>query len=430
MTSPDPQLDSAASTSGLLTWGHLAPAVKLITVAFILANLGGSMIYDQLAVYLTTILKADVDEIGIFFLYASTISTIMLILGGWVSDAIGHFRGLALGSVLGMIGAFLMWWAPTWPIAMVCYTFNLMGMALVGPSATAAITELTPPEQRARTFGLTSSIFQLTSIFGPLTGGYLIAHWGWHGVFLFNACLMGCATLLRSGIARYETQTLRRPRWRGLGANLLGFYGALITGTAIGVIMLVDISNDVQWAMTNNLRSLYLEREILFGPELRGALFTVTGIAALPAMLLGGWLGDRIGELRTMIIGVAVGAVGYLLFATQHSVIGLALPFACWGIVGGLLEPSFRSLISKLVPRERMAVAYGTILGSTNLIALPATRLGPWLYDHYTPQTPFLLALGSQCVVLVLLILTAGRLQQSIATGTAAAAAAAVVPLQ
>ncbi|HYE76714.1 MAG TPA: MFS transporter, partial [bacterium] len=229
------------------------------------------------------------------------------------------------------------------------------------------------------------------------------------------ACLMLAATLMRAGLMVFETQEPHRPRWRGLGRNLRWFYGSLFAGTVIGIVLLIDISTDFQAALAFNLRSLYLEEVVKLGPQQRGLLFTVSGIAAMPAMVLGGWLGDKIGEVRTILIGVLVGALGYLLFPYQRSVLGLAVPFACWGLMGGMLDPTFRALISKVTPRERLATAFGTIIGSVNLVSFPAAHLGPFIYDKLDPQMPFLIAGIAQGVVFLALLGASGWLARRIA---------------
>lgn len=403
-----------------VTWRTIPAPVRLITIAFILANLGGAMFYDQLAVWLTAELGASLSQLGTFFLVSTLFGAVVRLLGGWISDAIGHFRGLGVGSIIGLAGAILLWLASSWQWALAAYLFVVVGSSLVAPSANAAITNLTPPEIRARTFGITSSVFQIVGVLGPSVGGWVIATHGWKAAMGINALLFIGATALRTSLARLEDQTPRRPRWRIFARDMRLLTASLFVGGAFGLVLLIDICMDFQINLTWPLRSLYLEEVRQMDATGRGLLFTIGGLVGMPAMLLGGWLGDRIGELKTMLLGLGAGIIGFLLFVLLPQTAGLVAAFACWGLVGGLFEPASRALISKSVPKERLGTAFGAVWGSTSLLATPAARLGPWLYETGSPALPFLVAAGLQGLLLAALWLLLPRLERKVAADVAA----------
>ncbi|HEY1413383.1 MAG TPA: MFS transporter, partial [Rhodopila sp.] len=60
----------------------------------------------------------------------------------------------------------------------------------------ALIAESVPPRQRGKYQGYLSGMYASAATFGPVAGGYLTEHWGWHAVFLVNVPLGILAVLL------------------------------------------------------------------------------------------------------------------------------------------------------------------------------------------------------------------------------------------
>ena len=50
----------------------------------------------------------------------------------------------------------------------------------------ALVGEAVPPRERARYQGYMAGVFVCSSTFGPVAGGWLTQHFGWHSVFMVN----------------------------------------------------------------------------------------------------------------------------------------------------------------------------------------------------------------------------------------------------
>ena len=60
----------------------------------------------------------------------------------------------------------------------------------------ALIAEAVPPRQRGKYQGYLSGMYASAATFGPVAGGYLTEHFGWHSVFLVNVPLGVLAAVL------------------------------------------------------------------------------------------------------------------------------------------------------------------------------------------------------------------------------------------
>src|SRR6188474_1165790 len=64
-----------------------------------------------------------------------------------------------------------------------------LGGGAVFPIAFAIIADLYPPEERAKYGALFGAVFGLSSVLGPLLGGYVTDNFGWQWIFFLNVPL-------------------------------------------------------------------------------------------------------------------------------------------------------------------------------------------------------------------------------------------------
>src|SRR4051812_28553670 len=77
-------------------------------------------------------------------------------------------------------------------------------------SAQAAIGDVVPPRERGRYTGLFGAVFGVSSVAGPLIGGFLTTHISWRSIFYVNLPL-GIAALVVLGATLPPVQERRRP---------------------------------------------------------------------------------------------------------------------------------------------------------------------------------------------------------------------------
>lgn len=94
-----------------------------------------------------------------------------------------------------------------------------------------------------------------------------------------------------------------------------------------------------------------------------------------------GWLSDRIGGLRTILIGSALQAAALACYALVESVFGLYLLSALFGIAFGGIVPGYALAIRELLPDKSLGLNMGIVfLFGTVGMALGGF-LGGWIFD-------------------------------------------------
>jgi hypothetical protein len=124
-------------------------------------------------------------------------------------------------------------------------------------------------------------------------------------------------------------------------------------------------------------------------------------LALLLTLYPAGWLVDRSGERKVIILALLAGLFSRLILALSTDIWGFTLSFALQGAGFGLLAPSASSLISKAVPQNLRGVAYGLVATTISIFSLPAPWLGSQIWEFLGPRYPFLfsVAIGSLLIV-------------------------------
>jgi MFS family permease len=138
-----------------------------------------------------------------------------------------------------------------------------------------------------------------------------------------------------------------------------------------------------------------------------GLFFTLSQIVPLALQILGGWISDSLGRLRSIALGSLAGVLSY---------VGLILaPTWQWVLVGegfgavtrSLVGPSFGAFIAEQSTENNRAKVFGITNTIFMLVAVIGPPLGGWLADTYGFKFMLLCAAGLYSLATVIRILMA-----------------------
>jgi MFS family permease len=113
-------------------------------------------------------------------------STVVTPLYGKLGDLYGRKVILQGALVLFLIGSALCGLAQSLTELIVFRAIQGLGGGGLLVSAQAAIGDVVPPSERGRYTGLFGAVFGVSSVAGPLIGGFLTTHVSWRSIFYVN----------------------------------------------------------------------------------------------------------------------------------------------------------------------------------------------------------------------------------------------------
>ncbi|HEY4975089.1 MAG TPA: MFS transporter, partial [Steroidobacteraceae bacterium] len=266
-------------------------------------------------------------------------------------------------------------------------------------TAGAYISDVTPPEKRAASFGLIGAAFGVGFVVGPALGGVLgaisprLPFWASAFMALVNVC-WGLFVLPES-LPKEKRVPFSWKTANPLGALKLLRSHPLLAGLA-GSYFLINLGHAVLPSTT----VLYMNYRFAWDSRAVGMVLAGVGICSL---LVQGFLVKPavrlLKERRAMALGLVLGAVGFAIYglAPSGAIFLIGVPvMALWGIA----TPSLQALMTRLVD----ATEQGRLQGSLASLQGLASLIGPTMFTQIfavfistreafkLPGAPFLLA--------------------------------------
>jgi EmrB/QacA subfamily drug resistance transporter len=290
----------------------------------------------------------------------------LLLVGGALGDRYGRRRVFAIGVAAFAAASAWCGFAPSLAQLVAARSLQGAAAALLVPGSLALLSAAYSRERLGRAIGTWSGATAITATLGPLVGGWLVDHASWRWVFFLNlplaaAVLLLCRTkvpesrdpeaaprldttgalLATAGLGGMTFGLLTWPRlgprdpqvWLPLVGGILALAGFLAVEARarapVAPMMPLSLFRSKNFAGAN-LLTLFLYAglggALFFFPfdlvQVQGYSTTAAGAAFLPFILitstLSRWAGglvQRYGARLPLIVGPAVAALGFALFA-------------------------------------------------------------------------------------------------------------------
>ncbi len=376
-------------------------AIGFIFITMLIDIIGWGIIIPVIPKLIAELIHSDISEASKYggwltFAYAITQFVFAPLIGN-LSDKFGR-RPIILISLLGFAFDYvLLALAPT-------ITWLFIGRIIAGftgasiTTASAYIADISTPENRAKNFGMIGAAFGLGFIIGPVLGG-LLGQYGARVPFYAAAilCLLNFLYgyfILPESLTKENRRAFDWKRANPINAFLnLKKYPSLIA-LVVSIFLLYVGSHAVHsnWSFFTMYRFNWDEKMVGL---------SLGAIGLLVAFVQGGlirWVNPKIGNEKSIYIGLGLYTFGMFLFATATQswmMFAFLVPYCLGGIAG----PALQSIITSKVPVTEQGEIQGTLtslMSASAIVGPPMMTNTFYFFTHKEapfqfPGAPFLL---------------------------------------
>lgn len=359
---------------------------------------------------LSTQLGASAFETGLLLSVYSLMQFLFSPFWGKISDKHGR-RPVLLICLLGEVGAYLMF-AQARNLELLFVARILSGFFGASIStASAYISDITPPNERSKGMALIGAAFGLGFLFGPAIGGGLNIwaehlstdphfHTSFSSYWVSGLCLITFLFALRylketrkfSDAPTVKTkrfgQILKFFKVETVGPLMFVFFLSSLAMSTMEVTLILFAKAKFNWGI----------KEVSFGFAFIGVMIVFTQGYLVRRLI------PKLGEKHVLRLGLVLMTIGLSGITIANSIFAMAVTQCLLAIGVGLTNPSSLGSISLLTNADEQGAALGTTQGMASLGRIIGPAIGTALFSSFTHESPFILAAAMTLIGLFVVI--------------------------
>jgi MFS family permease len=382
--------------------------VFTIGLVSLLNDASSEIIYPLLPIFLAGSLGASARAIGTIEGLAESISSLLKLFAGYLSDRLAKRKSLVVaGYSVASLARPLLAFAQTWTQVLAIRLTDRIGKGIRTAPRDAMIADTVGVEQRGLAFGFHRAMDHAGAVIGPIIGYVLVVLFvanakspttrEFSKIFLaasvpaLIAVLVAIFLMRESPVHEQRGPEITKLSLRGFDSNFKRF---------LLVLALFTLSNSSDSFLI--LRAMDSGVSIAVVPLLWAAHHGMKVLSSL----FGGDLSDRLGRKRLIVSGWILYAAVYAGFAFATQQASLWVLFLVYGIYFGLAEGAEKALVADLVRPAQRGTAYGLYNLAFGVTVFPASLLMGMIWDWKGPAVAFLVSavMGATAAMLLLIL--------------------------
>jgi predicted MFS family arabinose efflux permease len=282
---------------------------------------------------------------GIIVTTYSLAAAAFALFAGPLSDRVGRKKVLVSGLTLFTIASFLTYHVSSFSALVILRALTGLAAGTLSTCALSFAGDYYPYEQRGRAMGILSMGYFVAFVIGVPAGALAASRLGWHWVF---GCFSAAAALMLAitlGLLPRDTKHAQPRSHPGAFRDhfhkrdrLAGVVAAFLTsGGIVGFLTYVGA---------------WLKTSFDMGVDRIGLLFMVSGLAAVLASPVSGWLADHAGKRNVIIWANVILAFLFVIVARTRLGVGLVLGIAALSIAASARQAPLHALTTEIVGPE------------------------------------------------------------------------------
>lgn len=385
--------------------------VFAVSLVSLLNDASSEIIYPILPIFLKATLGATPAVIGTIEGAAESVSSLLKLFAGYISDRLGRRKGLVVfGYGIAVFARPLIAFAQNWQQVLGIRLSERVGKGVRSAPRDALIADAVEAQDRGVAFGLNRAMDYVGAVIGPLISFailyFIAANYNaptthdYRRLFLFAAIPAFGALLVAIFVVKERKRTEAEVTAEAGSLphfSLRGFDGNFKLFLVLVALFTLSNSSDAFLIMRANDSGI--------GAAIIPLLWAALHVTKVISALIGGHLSDLLGRKKLI-------AAGWLLYAAVYAGFAyVSQPWMAWalfliyGVYFGLAEGAEKALVADLVPADKRGTAFGLYNLAFSITVLPASLLMGAIWEWRGPKIAFLLsALLGITAAIVLLI--------------------------
>lgn len=301
------------------------------------------------------------------------------VLFGRCADRFGVTRVLMASTALTSAGFAVSAWVESFPLF-------LGSLLLVGAGTAAGFAPLLADishwfsRRRGIAISIAASGSYLSGVLWPILISYVLAHGTWRDAHLVIAVIVlvtviPLSLLLRrpvpeAALAEADLASSAKMAQVGLSRPLLS-----------GLLAVAGVGCCVAMAMPQvHLVALCVDRGL--GVGVGSEILSMTLVAGILSRLVAGFFSDRLGGVRTLLLGSTLQTFALALYLPSDGLVSLYVVSLVFGLSQGGILPAYSMIIREYLPSRDAGGAVSFVMAATVVGMALGGWLSGWIYEN------------------------------------------------
>jgi MFS family permease len=235
-------------------------------------------------------------------------------------------------------------------------------------------------KRRGVAISIAASGSYLAGVLWPILISHVLEHGTWRDAHLFIAVIVLISVIPLSLLLRRripEAVMAEADRASSSKMAQIGISPRLLTG----LLAIAGISCCVAMAMPQvHLVALCVDRGL--GIAVGSEMLSMTLVAGIFSRLVAGYFADRLGGVRTLLLGSALQAVALALYLPSNGLASLYVVSLIFGLSQGGILPAYSMIIREYLPSREAGGAVSFVMMATVVGMALGGWLSGWIYEN------------------------------------------------
>ncbi|MEW9807053.1 MFS transporter [Mesorhizobium sp. ZMM04-5] len=366
-----PERRSGADIDGAYAWARLA-------IGTVLATIGGAGMWVVIVVMPSVQAEFGIDRAGASLPYTATMVGFALgnIFVGRAIDRIGYWIPALIASITLVAGFGLAAAAPS------ILTFTLV-QAVIGAGSSVIFGPLMADishwfeRRRGVAVSIAAAGNYLAGTLWPVVVPYMMGHGGWR--FTYLACGAIClVTMVPLSLMLRRRRPVREAHAQSAARVVQPI--SLSPAALQALLVVAGLGCCVAMSMPQVHIVAYCV-DLGYGVARGGEMLSIMLAAGVVSRLASGFLADRIGGVKTLLVGSTLQCLSLLFYIPFDGLASLYIVSLVFGLSQGGIVPSYAIIVREYMPAAEAGQRIGIVVVATIAGMALGGWMSGWIYD-------------------------------------------------